>query len=64
VRLPPWDSWRAAFEICIEPAGIYGRDLDDWLQAERELQEKDKNNEKALKKESDLHMETNFFETR
>jgi len=29
-----------AFEIHIERGGIHGCDLDDWLQAERELQEK------------------------
>jgi hypothetical protein len=32
-----------AFEIHIERGGIHGCDLDDWLQAERELQEKYKN---------------------
>jgi Protein of unknown function (DUF2934) len=39
-----------AFEIHIEHGGIHGCDLDDWLQAERELQEKYKNNEKRTKK--------------
>jgi Protein of unknown function (DUF2934) len=29
-----------AFEIHIERGGIHGCDLGDWLQAERELQEK------------------------
>jgi len=29
-----------AFEIHIERGGIHGCDLDDWMQAERELQEK------------------------
>jgi Protein of unknown function (DUF2934) len=29
-----------AFEIHIERGGIHGCDLDDWLQAEHELQEK------------------------
>jgi hypothetical protein len=29
-----------AFEIHIEHGGIHGCDLDDWFQAERELQEK------------------------
>ena len=29
-----------AFEIHIERGGIHGSDLDDWLQAERELQGK------------------------
>jgi hypothetical protein len=31
---------RRAFEIHIERGGIHGCDLDDWLQAERELKEK------------------------
>jgi Protein of unknown function (DUF2934) len=31
---------RRAFEIHIERGGIHGCDLDDWMQAERELQEK------------------------
>jgi len=33
-----------AFEIYIQRGGIDGCDLDDWLQAERELQELYKNN--------------------
>lgn len=33
------DIRQRAFEIHIERGGIYGCDLDDWLQAERELQE-------------------------
>jgi hypothetical protein len=32
-----------AFEIHIERGGIHGCDLDDWMQAERELQQKYKN---------------------
>ena len=40
-----------AFEIHIEPGGIHGCDLDDWLQAERELQEKlNKSNDGGPKK--------------
>ena len=40
-----------AFEIHIERGGIHGRDLDDWLQAERELQEKySKSNDGRAKK--------------
>jgi hypothetical protein len=31
---------KRAFEIHIERGGIHGCDLDDWLQAFRELQEK------------------------
>jgi len=32
-----------AFEIHIERGGIHGCDLDDWMQAERELQQAYKN---------------------
>ena len=40
-----------AFEIHIERGGIHGCDLDDWLQAERELQEKyNKSNDGGPKK--------------
>src|SRR5437016_13222178 len=40
-----------AFEIHIERGGIHGCDLDDWLLAERELQEKyNKSNDGRLKK--------------
>jgi hypothetical protein len=40
-----------AFEIHIEHGGIHGCDLDDWLQAERELQEKyNKSNDGRPKK--------------
>jgi Protein of unknown function (DUF2934) len=38
-----------AFEIYIEGGGIRGCDLDDWLQAERELQDKYKETAKAAK---------------
>ena len=39
-----------AFEIHIERGGVHGCDLDDWMQAERELQQKyRKNNHKGLK---------------
>ena len=31
---------KRAFEIHIERGGVHGCELDDWLQAERELQEK------------------------
>jgi hypothetical protein len=31
---------KRAFEIHIARGGIHGCDLDDWMQAERELQEK------------------------
>jgi Protein of unknown function (DUF2934) len=46
----PAEIRQRAFEIHIERGGIHGCDLDDWLQAERELQEKYKNNEKRTKK--------------
>lgn len=39
-----------AFEIHIERGGIHGFDLDDWLQAERELQEKYRTSEEAKRK--------------
>jgi hypothetical protein len=40
-----------AFEIHIERGGIYGCDLDDWLQAERELQERYNKSNEGRKKE-------------
>ena len=36
----PAEIRQRAFEIHMERGGIHGCDLDDWLQAERELQEK------------------------
>ena len=39
-----------AFEIHIERGGIHGMDVDDWMQAERELQEKYENNDEGTKK--------------
>jgi hypothetical protein len=36
----PTEIRRRAFEIHIERGGIHGCDLDDWMQAERELLEK------------------------
>jgi hypothetical protein len=38
--ITPEEIRRRAFEIHIERGGIHGCDLDDWLHAERELQEK------------------------
>jgi hypothetical protein len=38
--LTPAQIRHRAFEIHIERGGIHGCDLDDWLQAERELQGK------------------------
>ncbi len=39
-----------AFEIYIERGGIQGSDLDNWLQAERELHEKHKETVKGEKR--------------
>jgi hypothetical protein len=39
-----------AFEIYIERGRIHGSDLDDWMQAERELQEKIQGDRKAAKR--------------
>ena len=39
----PAEIRRRAFEIHIERGGIHGCDLDDWLEAEGELQQKYKN---------------------
>jgi hypothetical protein len=39
----PAEIRRRAFEIHVERGGIHGCDLNDWLEAERELQEKYKN---------------------
>jgi len=41
----PAEIRQRTFEIHIERGGIHGRDLDDWLQAERELRERYKNSE-------------------
>lgn len=40
-----------AFEIHIERGAIHGRELDDWLQAERELQKKYENGQMGAKNE-------------
>ena len=46
----PTEIRQRAFEIHIERGGIHGCDLDDWMQAERELQQKhSKYNHKGLK---------------
>jgi len=40
-----------AFDIHLERGGVHGCELDDWLQAERELQEKyNKNNDGETEK--------------
>ena len=46
----PEEIRKRAFEIHIERGGIHGCDLDDWLQAERELQQEHKNNKKRSEK--------------
>jgi hypothetical protein len=46
----PEEIRRRAFEIHIERGGIHGCDLDDWVQAEHELQQEHKNNEKGSEK--------------
>ena len=43
---------KRAFEIHIERGGIHGCDLDDWMQAERELQEKYENKVQNVGKDS------------
>jgi Protein of unknown function (DUF2934) len=49
-RPSPAEIRERAFEIHMERGGIHGCDLNDWLQAERELQEKYKNKGKGTKK--------------
>jgi len=39
----PAEIRKRAFEIHIERGGIHGCDLNDWLEAERELQQQHKN---------------------
>jgi hypothetical protein len=47
----PTEIRHRAFEIHIERGGIHGCDLDDWMQAERELMEKyTKNSDGGSKK--------------
>ena len=46
----PEEIRRRAFEIHIERGGIHGCDLDDWVQAEHELRQEHKNNEKGSEK--------------
>jgi Protein of unknown function (DUF2934) len=50
-RVPTSEEIRQrAFEIYIERGRIHGSDLDDWMQAERELQEKIQGDRKSSKK--------------
>jgi len=46
----PEEIRERAYEIHIERGGIHGCDLDDWLQAERELLEKYRTSEEAKRK--------------
>lgn len=43
------DIRQRAFEILIERGGIHGCDLEDWLQAERELKKKYTSNYEGVK---------------
>ena len=47
-----------AFEIHIERGGIHGCDLDDWLLAERELQEKYNKSKEGGRRRNDAHINT------
>jgi len=47
-----------AFEIHIERGGIHGCDLDDWLLAERELQEKYNKSNGGGRRRNDVHTDT------
>jgi Protein of unknown function (DUF2934) len=50
-RVPTSEEIRQrAFEIYIERGRIQGCDLDDWMQAERELQEKIQRDRKSSKR--------------
>jgi Protein of unknown function (DUF2934) len=49
-----------AFEIYIERGRIHGSDLDDWMQAERELQEKIQGDRKSSKKKWATPLKTNY----
>jgi hypothetical protein len=50
----PEEIRKRAFEIHIERGGFHGCDLEDLLQAERELQQDYKNNEKLSDKNREL----------
>jgi len=50
-RVPTSEEIRQrAFEVYIEHGRIHGSDLDDWMQAERELQEKIQRDRKSSKR--------------
>jgi hypothetical protein len=46
----PAEIRQRALEIHVERGGIHGCDVDDWLQAERALQEEFKDEERATTK--------------
>jgi hypothetical protein len=48
----PEEIRKRGFEIHVERGGIHGCDLDDWLRAERELQQKYKVQRKGQEKEA------------
>jgi hypothetical protein len=50
----PEEIRERAFEIHIERGGVHGCDLDDWLQAERELLEKYRTSEEAETKNGEV----------
>jgi hypothetical protein len=50
----PEEIRRRAFEIHIERGGFHGCDLEDLLQAERELKQNHKNNEKLSEKNREV----------
>jgi hypothetical protein len=50
----PEEIRKRAFEIHMERGGIHGCDLDDWLQAERELLEKYRTSEEAETKNGEV----------
>jgi Protein of unknown function (DUF2934) len=54
----PAEIRQRAFEIHIERGGIHGCDLDDWLQAERELQEKYNKSNDGGRRRNDVHTDT------
>jgi len=48
----PAEIRKRAFQIHVERGGIHGCDLNDWLEAERELQQKYKNEAQINAKDS------------
>ena len=50
----PEEIRKRAFEIHVERGGFHGCDLEDLLQAERELQQNNNNNEKLSDKRGEV----------